>query len=259
MNELLVTFISVTLLILLLASGIILSFIISSRQRLQHQLVLSNTQLKYEQELRQVEHEVSEQIRTEIGRELHDNIGQLLTALHFQIESIKVADLNLSANFKQIDFYVSEAHQQLRMLSRTMNNDYLANIGLFDSIQTEIDRLRLLRKIAIFWTKPNGPSNLDKNQELMVFRIFQEIVSNTLRHSEASHLDIRIVTSNDSFSISVKDDGKGFDVKSTLESAKISGLRNIQRRAQLAGFDCKIESEVGKGSLFVLKKNATLN
>lgn len=258
MNELLVTFISVTLLILLLASGIILSFIISSRQKLQHQLTLTDTQLKYEQELRLVSQEVSEQIRTEIGRELHDNIGQLLTALHFQLESLKVNATAFQAEFKQVDFYVSEAHQQLRLLSRTMNNDYLGSVGLFDSMQNEIDRLRHLRKLAVFWTKPSGSTSLDKNQELMVFRIFQEIISNALRHSEATHLDIKITNSPDNFVLQVKDDGKGFDTSSVLASDKASGIRNIQRRAQLSGFECKIDSEPGKGCLYIIKKSSNL-
>ena len=85
MDDILVTFITVTLLILLLVAGIFITLIISSRERLQQQMALADARLAFERELRSVETEVAESMMSQFARELHDNIGQMLTALHIQM------------------------------------------------------------------------------------------------------------------------------------------------------------------------------
>ena len=85
MDDILVTFITVTLLILLLVAGIFITLIISSRERLQQQMALADARLAFERELRSVETEVTESMMSQFARELHDNIGQMLTALHIQM------------------------------------------------------------------------------------------------------------------------------------------------------------------------------
>jgi two-component system NarL family sensor kinase len=256
--ELVLALVSTTLLILLLITGIALAFFISGRQRIQQQVILAETKLAFEKELRTVETEVSESVMTQFAQELHDNIGQLLTALHIQVENQKLDHPTIAESFKPAEIYIAEINQQLRMLSRTLNKDYLGNIGLLAAIQLETERLRALKRFHVHYDKTEGISNLEKNQELMVFRIFQEIIQNALRHSAAKNLFITIDNSGGGFVMSVRDDGKGFDKEGILQSSKASGLRNIQKRAKLAGLDLEINSQPGKGSLFIMKKNGTL-
>ena len=258
-NELLLAIISTTLLVLLLLAGILIVTFLSSRQRIRQQVQLAETRLAFERELRQVENEVSENIMSQFGQELHDNIGQLLTAMHLQIENQKLDHPQLTEGLKPIGIYLDEVTQQLRLLSRTFNNDYLGHIGLLSAIQLEVDRLRSLRRFAVSWEPPSGPSNLEKNQELMVFRILQEIIQNALRHAAAKNLDIRVDNSGGNFELRVQDDGKGFDVPSTLQSRRASGLRNIMKRARLAGLECAIDSSDEKGTLYVIGKMTNLD
>lgn len=256
-NDIFTAVILTSLLVLLLVGGIILSFFISGRQRIKQQVELAEARLAFEREIRQVEAEVSEHVMGQFGQELHDNIGQLLTAAHIQVENQKIDHPALAEGLKPIEIYLAEISQQLRLLSRTLNQDYLGNIGLFSALQTEVERLQALRRFHLHWQVPQGVSGLDKNQELMVFRIFQEITQNALRHSGAEHVYI-IITTGSGFELSVKDDGRGFDKNAMFLNGKASGLRNILRRANLAGLSCTISSEPGKGSLFVLKKFSTL-
>jgi signal transduction histidine kinase len=243
-----------TLLILLLIAVILIVFIISGKQRVKQQILLSETKLSFERELRKVETEVSEEVMGKFAQELHDNIGQLLTAMHFQIENQKIDYPGLAEGFKPIELYLAEVRQQLRTLSRTLNNDYIGHIGLLSAIQLETERLKGLRKFEVHWETASGESNLNKSQELMVFRIFQEIIQNGLRHSSAKNLYITIDNSNENFKLNVKDDGKGFEFAQTLQSKQASGLRNILKRAKLAGFECKMESSPGEGFSIDLKK-----
>lgn len=256
-NDIFLAVVFTTLLVLLLVAGIVLTFFISGRRRIKQQIELAETKLNFERELRQVETEVSEHVMSQFAQELHDNIGQLLTAMHIQIENQKLEHPALIEGYKPIEIYLSEVTQHLRLLSRTLNNDYLGHIGLLSALQLEVERLRSLKRFTIHWGAVSGNTHLEKNQELMVFRIFQEITQNALRHSSAQNVTISVNLEN-GFELSVKDDGTGFDQEEVFASGKASGLRNIIKRSALAGMDCRIDSSPGKGSLFILKKISTL-
>lgn len=258
-EELFLSIISSTLLVLLLIAGIVITFFISGRQRAKQEIAMAEARLAFEKELRQVETEVSENMMSQFAEELHDNIGQLLTALHIQIENQKLDHPSLVESFKPVEIYLAEINQQLRMLSRTFNNDYVGRVGLVAAIQLEVDRLTTLKRFVVHFEQQPGPSNLEKNQELMVFRIFQEIAQNALRHSGASNFFVRIQNSGDDFIFTIKDDGKGFSKEEILNSNKASGLRNILKRASLAGVECTLTTAPGEGCLFILKKVSTFN
>ncbi len=237
-NNIFLSLLFISFVILLLVMGIIITFFLSGRQRSRQQIVLAENKLAFERELRQVDTEVRENMMSHFAQELHDNIGQLLTALHFQVENQKLDFPELAAGFTSTESYISEIRQQLRILSRTLNNDFLVNIGLSAAIQLEVDRLKSLKRFNVSCSLPDGSSNLEKNQELMVFRIFQEIAQNIMRHSLAQNMWVEVINSNNGFSLSVKDDGRGFDKDVILQSPKASGLRNIINRAKLAGLQC---------------------
>ncbi len=257
-NDLLLAIIASTLLILLLIAGITLAFFISGRQKIKQRIELAEARLAFEKELRAVETEVTESVMSQFAQELHDNIGQLLTGLHIQIENQKLDHPELADSFKPAESSIVDIGQQLRMLSRTLNNDYLGHIGLLAAIQLEVKRIVLLKRFEVFYEPATGNSNLEKNQELMVFRIFQEIMQNALKHSRAKNVQIHIVNHGNNFSLQVKDDGKGFDLDAVLRSDRASGLRNLIKRAELAALNLQMESAEGRGSLFLIKKKSNL-
>ncbi|WP_300489815.1 ATP-binding protein [Flavobacterium sp.] len=254
MNEIVLGIIIGTLLILLLIFGIFVAFSLISKQRLQQEKRLAEAKLIFEKEIRLVESEVSENIMTQLANELHDNVGQLLTVTHIHIENQKIDDPGLVAAFRPVETYLNEITQQIRMLSRTLNNDFIGSIGLRDSIPLEIERLRTLKRFNVHCTPITTISGLNKDEELIVFRIFQEITQNALRHAKAKNLYVAIVSTPEYFEFCVQDDGKGFDKNEVFENGRASGLRNISKRATLALFDCEIQSASGKGTKIVLKK-----
>ena len=242
-----------TLLILLLVAGIVIAFFLVNRQRIKQQMSLAQARITYEQELRQVETEVSEALREQFAQELHDNIGHILTCMRLEIENRKLDNAESITVLAPIENYLEEASQQLRLLSRSFNTDYITHLGLTNAIQLEVDRQQQLRKLEIHWEKGTEPPALDRNQELMTFRIFQEIVHNAIRHSKAKNLHI-ILTSTPFFELSIGDDGRGFSVDEILASSKASGLKNIIKRAGMAQLDCLIKSNPGQGCVYVLRQ-----
>src|SRR3954467_9592940 len=99
-EELYLSIISITLLVVLLLAGIVITFFISGRRQIKQQVVLAETKLAFEKELRSVEAEVTESIMSHFAQELHDNIGQLLTGLHLQLENHKLDHPQMAETFK---------------------------------------------------------------------------------------------------------------------------------------------------------------
>jgi signal transduction histidine kinase len=243
-----------TMLFLFLFSVIVIVFFISGRRKIRQEMMLSQTMLAYEKELRTIESEVSEQILTHMGQELHDNVGALHTAMNIQLENIKIDHPGIAQSFVHLESTLANATGQIRTLGRTLNGEYVRVNGLLKAIEMEIKRLHHLRKFAIALDKKGTASPLSKNEEIIVFRIFQEFSQNTLKHAAAKNLYIKIFTDAKSFNFSLQDDGIGFDTGKIMKVAALSGIRNIQKRAELANFECLFESSPGNGTKLALNK-----
>lgn len=255
MNDIILSIVAATLLILLLIAGIAITFFISNRQRMRQEQILVETKLDFERELRQVETEVSEHVMGQFANELHDNIGQLLTAMHIEIENRKLDSPENQDEYKPLEIYLNEVTQQLRLLSKTFNNDFIAHSGLLTAIQLEVKRMNHLRRFVVHLDADSVVSVLKKDEELMVFRIFQEILQNVMKHAGAKNVFIRLKTDSEMFELEVKDDGSGFDYEEVFRQNKASGLRNIFKRAALAQLECAIHTKVGEGTSYILKKS----
>lgn len=257
MNEITLSIIAGTLLILLLIAGIVITFFMANRQRVEQEVTLAETKLNFEKEIRAMESEVSEGLMAQFANELHDNVGQLLTAMHIEIENQKFDFPENDKKFESLESYLAEVTQQLRLLGKTMNTDFIGDSGLLTAIQVEVERLNSLRRFQVEFQVDGENSDLEKEQELIVFRIFQEITQNALKHAEAKKLIVKL-TWND-FQLEIVDDGKGFDYEEITKSKKASGLRNIVKRSNLAKLDCEILSKIGGGTTIMLRKRKLQN
>lgn len=250
-TEIVASIILTTLLILLLIAGVTISFFIASRQRSKQQVELAQARLTYEMELRQVETEVSEHLMQQFAQELHDNIGHILTCIRLEVENKKLDHPGLDKILNPVETYLDDASHQLRLLSRSLNTDYISNVGLDNAIQIEVERQKQLKKFDVHYEHNYFQSSLDKNQELMAFRIFQEVTQNAMRHSKAKNLYVSLKSSPD-FELCVRDDGKGFLVEDMMQSPKASGLKNVLKRASMADLDCEVNSLLGEGCTYTL-------
>ena len=241
----------ITLIILLLIAGIVISVFMYRRQDLKQSIRLKQLELEFEKELRQGEAAVAASVSNHISRELHDNIGQLLTVLNLQIETHKHDKPPTETHLNDIQETVKMAHQEVRSLTRTLNTDYIERNGIVHSIQLEIERLKRLGKFDITWEYDEEIPTLTKDQQLMAFRIFQEIINNALKHSKAQRLAIQLI-GKEGFRLHVTDNGIGFNPHDKLLRASANGLENIKRRAELANLRYSIDTAPGKGCAHTL-------
>lgn len=248
--------VSTTLIILILIFGVIVTIFISNKKRLQQETKIAQVQADYEKELRTVTNEVQEQVLVNVGRELHDNIGQMLTVMHLQVEHGRLDKPELQNILKPIDDTLQSTIQQLRLLAKSLNNDVLEQEGLLKVMQTEVARLELLGKFTLHWQHDDTEPKLNKDQKLMAFRIYQEILNNAMKHSGAKNIYL-FLKGTGGFRLEVRDDGRGFNAEQQLKTAGGSGLKNIMKRASLANLICHIDSCERKGSIFMLQEANT--
>ena len=250
-NDIAFTIVVTTLLILLLITGVIITIFLANRRHVQQEIKMAQMQTSYEKELRTVESEVQEHTLNNISRELHDNIGQLLTLMRIQLEQEKLDRPELSATLAPLDNTLNDTVQQLRMLSHSLNSDVLMQNGLLNMIEQDIKRLRTFKAIVIDWQHDGKEPELSKDQRIMVFRIFQEVLNNTLKHASAKHIEVILRTLNN-FSLTIRDDGKGFDLQQTMRDGRGAGIKNMTKRAALANLHFHIDTATGKGATFVI-------
>jgi len=251
-NEIGVTIIVSTMMFLLLIAGVIIVVFISNRRNTNQEMKMVQMQIDYEKELRTVQHEVQEQVLVNVGRELHDNIGQLLTSMNLQLERHKVVNPGSGTLLQAMGGTLSDTIQEVKRLGKSLNSDLFDTQGLIHTMQLEVDRLRQLNRYQVLWEYDMEP-NLNTDQKVIVFRIFQEILNNIIKHASGGNIHINLSGKNN-FRMVLSDDGKGFDRDEMMRSPKGSGLKNMVKRAELAKLVCRIDSVIGKGTTFTLEQ-----
>jgi len=158
---------------------------------------------------------------------------------------IEGADENIKSKISENRELIAQTINDLRNLSKSLSFEHIAQLGLVKTIEIEVERINNsgLINAEIFIT--GEPCSLGEQRELVLFRIYQEALNNTLKHSGAKHLKINLQYSQLLFNLTLEDDGAGFSPD--LISNRGSGLRNIENRAALIGAVAIINSLPGKG------------
>lgn len=246
MNNLTLAIIFTTLIILLLIAGIAIIIVIANRQRIQREVA-------FEKELRAVEQEVQEELLTNVSQELHDNIGQMLTVLHLQLKKGQITNPEATPLLEPMGDTLNDTIMQVKALARGLNSDMVQDNGLLNNIRQDVERLVKLDKFAIETIIDAEEILLSKDAQLLVFRIYQEVMNNIMKHSGARL--VRIDITGHPFRLEVRDDGKGFIHRDTERLQKGMGLANIEKRAKLAGLMSSITTAEDKGCTFILQQH----
>lgn len=230
-----------------ITSLVILFFIVFQKRK--NKLLIDKIKQKqaFEKELSNAQTEIQEQTLKNIGWELHDNVGQLLAAASMQLNILKTKLDNddVLNSFKDASDTVKESLKEVRMLSRSLNNEVILNIGFEKSISNELDRLKKMKfASAELNVKGDIVEFENKKHEIIIFRILQEFFSNTVKYSEAKNLSVILDYQENHLKIIAKDDGVGFDMTTVNKGA---GLLNMQSRAELINMEYQLISQPGDG------------
>jgi signal transduction histidine kinase len=191
--------------------------------------------------------EGQEKERKRIAKELHDGLGVLLSSakMHFTTIQVKIPE-NKSLIDKATQL-LEQASGDVRRISQNMMPGLLTKFGLFEAVEDLFEQVDAMEKIQARVNIEGEERRLNENTEIMLYRIIQEMVNNTLKHAEAKTINLEIHISPEKLDIRYTDDGKGFDLKEKLSSQTTLGMTNIKSRVKFLGGELDASSEPGKG------------
>jgi PAS domain S-box-containing protein len=232
---------------------------ITARKLAEIKLLESERKLAHERLIKQkqITHAVldaKENERSEIGKELHDNLNQILSAAKLYIEMAQTGEHDRDKCLEKSSGYIKKVIQEIRTISKTLSIPMMA-IGLIDSIKNLIDDFIIVHPIKIEFHE-NGivELNLDKKLQLNIFRIVQEQLNNILKHSKALYANISLTKQGKKIVLIISDDGEGCDIS---EEHNGVGILNIKSRAELYHGKVMIVTKPGEG--YELKIEIPLN
>lgn len=242
----LILFASTGVLILLV---IIVIYFFSIFQRRKNSLLLQQKEAekRFERAIAETQIEIREETLRNISWELHDNIGQLLTLAKIQVE---VARENPD-RLQEVTDTITKSLTELRSLSKLINPDAIKSLSLTEALQLEVERFNRLQFIEATLISNKEVRILDDKAEIIIFRILQEFFSNTIKHSKADKLTVKVHYNEQSLKICAQDDGVGFNMNNP-KIRKGIGLDNMKSRAKLINAKIKLQSEEGKGTSITL-------
>jgi signal transduction histidine kinase len=193
--------------------------------------------------------QVQETERHRLSRELHDDIGQMLTAAKLQSDWLqRRAPQDLQAQWTTLGNTLDETLAKVRDVSAILNPRQLTSLGLEASLRAHL--LRTLATSPVHWTL-ECQQRLDGIPEeiaVAAFRITQEAVTNMLRHARAHNLRVRLERRPQGLSLSISDDGQGFAPAASPAGQGQRGMAGMAERASLLGGELNVASEPGQGT-----------
>lgn len=205
----------------------------------------------YQRELADSQIEIQEQTLKNIAWELHDNVGQLLSVANIQLNvMMNSAPLSLHDQIQETKKLVQDTVQEIRSLSKVLNNDVILKNGLLASLQVELDRFKRLGYLDATLKITGDIIPINNANEIIIFRILQEFLSNVLKHARASKLFVHLDYKEQSLNILAVDDGVGFNTSAKTDS---SGMETMKGRAQLIDAEYSITSKIGEGTQLNLR------
>ena len=247
-EDIVIAIIVASILMVILSVFTLLFFLVFVRKKRILQKNKDELTEKYEKALMQAKIEIQEQTLMHISREIHDNIGQVLSFIKLSLgTAAKLTDQEKQRKIVESVTLISEVIFDLRDMSKSLSFERIKKEGLYQVIQIEADRLNRSMVIRAEVTVTGEAIRFDAQKELLLFRIFQEIMNNTLKHAQSPVLLINLNFCNNFFTLTVRDEGKGFETQNP-EKSKGLGLENIYQRAALIGAVVQIESNCGAGT-----------
>jgi two-component system NarL family sensor kinase len=250
----------VFLVLIVFVVGIILIFYRNNRMYRHNLLEIEHQK---EQEVLRSQLEIQEQTFKKISQEIHDNIGQVLSLTRLHISTINFSDIEKSkekiVDSKQL---LTKVIYDLQSLSRLLNADYVIDKGLLRSIEYEFELMRKTDRYQIELNIKGQPNRLTHQCELILFRIFQEVLNNIIKHAGATLIKAELFYETNTFVMMLSDNGKGFDLSPFKEGHNNQfglGIRSMHNRARIIGADFNIQSSIQGGTVVEVKLPLLLN
>jgi PAS domain S-box-containing protein len=206
-------------------------------------------------------HSAREEEGARIAREIHDELGGILTGLKWDLEKIDKTLNNTSDGSR-----LSEVHNRIssmtgliettinavRRIASELRPGVLDDLGLVAAVEWQIEQFQARSGLKCHWTNNAGDIELSRERATAVFRILQEILTNVLRHAGAANLYVKLGRNRNYFEMEVEDDGRGITENQMRNSGSL-GLLGMRERALLVGGEVSITGKEGGGTIVLVR------
>ncbi|MFY7732697.1 MAG: tetratricopeptide repeat protein [Bacteroidia bacterium] len=230
---------------------VLVSYLFYNSYKLKQKHIFNQELLHQQEENSRAILDAEERERARIARDLHDGIGQQLSAAKLNIVALKNSinpalynQINLFENATQL---IDDAVNEVRSVSHNMMANSLIKNGLVSAVRDFIQKLNQSAGLKINIEIYGLDERLDNSVEIILFRVLQEIVNNIIKHANATEINIQFVKHDKELSLLVEDNGVGFDTKK-IEYFEGIGLKNIELRIKFLKGNVYFDSFLGKGT-----------
>lgn len=185
----------------------------------------------FKEQLLQSQMEVQEATLSTLSKDLHDNIGQLLSTTKMLIGITERELATPSDTLHTANETLGKAITELRSLSKSMNKEWLEQFDVKENLLAEANRINFTNTVKLHLTLPEKIW-MKADEQVILFRILQEGIQNAIKHADASNISVKLDYQNEHLVITVNDNGKGFEIK---EVNKGLGINNIEQRTKILG------------------------
>lgn len=246
---------------LLLVGFIVTILFLYQRRRHQQEQEMALLKDIYEQEALKSQLEIQENTLKTISQELHDNIGQLLSVVKISMSVLPIEKNHQAfAPIQNLREILNKAILDLSNLTKSLHTDRIIEIGLTELIQFDLELVKNSGILDIQFNVHGKEFPFDEQKKIFLFRMFQEIFNNMLKHAKATIVKITLDYQQDNnFVMKIEDNGIGFNVeekKQAVNSSSGVGLKSLFNRAKLLGADLVMHSETGKGTRVTIQMPA---
>ena len=247
-----VIFTIIIIVIVLVFLGILFLAMLSRNNTRKNRLLFENAKIKkdFEDTLLNTRLEIQEQTLDHISREIHDNIGQSLSLVRLQLNTL--SEQPNEEEISYTDELLGKAITDLRSLSHSLNTNSIKQKGFTESVAQALGQLEKTKKFKISLDAGDNEFSISDDHGLILFRVIQEVLNNIVKHANATEIAVKMTSHAEKRTISITDNGCGFDTAIADKAGAGIGLKNISERSKIIGAKLSLMSRIGIGTTVLI-------
>ncbi len=239
-------------LFLLTLSVVLIALLLVKRQKLKHENWLAQEKALLREAQIEAALTSQELERKRFARDLHDGFGQMISILNLNLKSLESGKASREEVYATSTQVLGEMHKELKSICFNLMPETLIKSGVEHALHEFADRISQSGKIAVKMEAHGPKLRLEDLQEINLYRITQEWVNNVMKYARADHISIQITRDEDELTLTIEDNGVGFD-KTVLMEGRGNGWKNMTSRANLIKAELDIDTLPNRrGNTFIL-------
>jgi signal transduction histidine kinase/ligand-binding sensor domain-containing protein len=219
--------------------------------------LLETINLQQKQQLQTIIN-TEENERRRIANDLHDGVGQLLTSVKITLDVANERLINTIANedlelIQTSNQTIDQITNEIRNISYNLSPPSLKKFGLKTAIEEELEKISLKSRYEISFYASVNTTNLCPKTEIILFRSFQELLNNAIKHSKSKELTVQLIERKGKLLLMVEDNGKGFVFQRSLDKKNASGLKNLLSRIESINGKINFDSSPNSGTSVIIE------